>query len=228
MPQPASEALRDPADAIPPAADDWTEELVNSATHGVGLVLSLAGLVALVRMTRTGHVSQGALGCTIYGVSLVLLYAASTFYHGCRHAGRKRLLLVLDHIGIYLLIAGTYTPLALIVLRGRLGLALLSLVWVLALVGSGAKIGRFDRVADDSPWSYVALGWLVLVTVGRIAVNAPPDVFQWLLAGGLFYMVGLVFFLRPGRFNHTIWHLFVLAGSACHYRAVIGFVLPVC
>jgi hemolysin III len=159
----------------------------------------------------------------------VLLYAASTLYHGCRHAGLKRVLLVLDHIGIYVLIAGTYTPVALIVLHGRLGSALLSLVWAFALVGSLAKIGRFDRVSEDSPWSYVALGWLVLASAGKIAANVPPDAFRWLLAGGLFYTIGLVFFLRRDhRFNHAIWHLFVLAGSICHYRAVIGFVLPLC
>jgi hemolysin III len=211
----------------PLAPDDWAEELANSATHGVGLVLSLAGLYALVRITGSGP--QNTLGCTIYGVSLVLLYAASTCYHGCRHAGRKRVLLVLDHIGIYLLIAGTYTPVALIVLHGRLGSVLLTTVWAFALLGSLAKLGRIDRVAEDSPWSYVALGWLVVVSAGRIIVNAPPDVFRWLLAGGLFYMLGLVFFLRQDRrFNHAIWHLFVLAGSICHYRAVIGFMLPLC
>jgi hemolysin III len=209
-----------------PAPADWAEELANSATHGVGLALSIAGLLALVRMTATGGVPQSALGCTIYGVSLVLLYAASTFYHGCRRAGLKRVLLVLDHIGIYLLIAGTYTPVALIVLRCRLGSALLSLVWAFALVGSLAKIGRFDRVAEDSPWSYVALGWLVLASAGKIAMNVPPDLFRWLLAGGLFYTMGLFFFLRRDRrFNHAIWHLFVLAGSVCHYRAVVGFAL---
>jgi hemolysin III len=230
---PVSAALAqvDPADAIPPAADDWAEELVNSATHGVGLVLSIAGLYTLVRMTGTGRVPhpQSALGCTIYGVSLVLLYAASTCYHGCRHAGRKRVLLVLDHIGIYLLIAGTYTPVALIVLHGRLGSALLTVVWTLALAGSLAKLGRIDRVSEDSPWSYVALGALVLASAGRLAVNVPAHAFQWLVAGGLFYLVGLAFFLRHDRrFNHAIWHLFVLAGSACHYRAVVGFVLPLC
>jgi hemolysin III len=227
MPLPAPSAPENSADAVQPAPDDWAEELANSATHGVGLVLSLAGLYALVQITGSGP--QSTVGCTIYGVSLVLLYAASTFYHGCRHAGLKQILLVLDHIGIYLLIAGTYTPVALIVLRGRLGSALLALVWTLALVGSLAKIGRCDRVAEDSPWSYVALGWLALASAGRVAVSVPPDVFRWLLAGGMFFLMGLIFFIRHDRrFNHAIWHLFVLAGSICHYRAVIGFALPLC
>jgi hemolysin III len=167
------------------------------------------------------------LGCIIYGVSLVLLYAASTFYHACSHAALKQVLLLLDHIGIYLLIAGTYTPLALIVLPGRLGSALLVLVWAFALLGSLAKIRRFDRVGDDSPWSYVALGWMVLVSSGQIAVNVPPDVFRWLVAGGVFFMMGLFFFIkRDRRFNHAIWHLFVLAGSICHFFSVLKYVLP--
>jgi hemolysin III len=158
-------------------------------------------------------------------VSLVLLYTASTLYHACPNAWLKRVLLLLDHIGIYLLIAGTCTPVALIPLHGPLGVALLVLVWAFALVGSLAKIGRFDRLDDDSPWSYVVLSWMVLATAGRIAVNVPPQVFQWLLTGGIFYTMGLVFFIPRGRrFHHAIWHLFVLAGSICHYRAVLGFV----
>ena len=192
------------------------------------MVLSIAGLYALVRITGTASDSlQHVVGCLIYGMSLVLLYTASTFYHGCRHAGRKQVLLLLDHIGIYLLIAGTYTPLALIPLHGHLGSALLVLVWAFALAGSLVKIGRFDRLSEDSPWSYLALSWFVLATAGKIAVNVPPDVFGWLLAGGIFYTMGLVFFLQHDRrFNHAIWHLFVLAGSICHYRAVLGFALP--
>jgi hemolysin III len=203
---------------------DRVEELANSITHGVGAVLSTAGLYALAQLAGSSGVSRHTLGCVVYGVSLVLLYTASTLYHGCRHAGLKRVLLLLDHIGIYLLIAGTYTPLALIPLHGRLGWTLLALVWALALAGSLAKISRIDRLDDDSPWSYVALSWMVLATAGKIVINVPPGVFQWLLAGGIFYTMGVPFFLqRDRRFNHAIWHLFVLAGSICHYRAVLGF-----
>jgi len=203
---------------------DRVEELANSITHGVGVVLSSAGLSALVWITRTSEDPWHALGCIIYGVSLVLLYTASTLYHGCRHVGLKRVLLLLDHIGIYVLIAGTCTPLALIPLHGRLGSTLLALVWAFALAGSLVKISRIDRLDEDSPWSYLVLSWMVLATAGKIAVNVPPGVFPWLLAGGIFYTMGLPFFLqRNRRFNHAIWHLFVLAGSICHYRAVLGF-----
>jgi hemolysin III len=208
-----------------PADADRAEELANSITHGVGMVLSIAGLYALVRVIDTIRDPQHALGYLVYGVSLVLLYTASTLYHGCSNVGLKRVLLLFDHIGIYLLIAGTYTPVAMIPLHGPLGSALLVLVWAFALVGSLAKIGRFDRLNEDSPWSYVVLSWMVLATAGRISANVPPQVFQWLLTGGIFYTMGLVFFIPRGRrFHHAIWHLFVLAGSICHYRAVLGFV----
>jgi hemolysin III len=214
---------------VPPVPADRAEELANSVTHGIGLLLSIAGLSALVRISGASSIPQSTLGCTVYGAALTLLYAASTFYHACRRAGLKQLLLLFDHIGIYLLIAGTYTPLALIVLHGRLGSALLILVWAFALLGSVSKVRRFKRVGEDSPWSYVALAWMVLAGSCQIAVNVPPDEFRWLLAGALFYSMGLPFFLKHDRrFNHAIWHLFVLAGSVCHYRAVVGFVSPLC
>jgi hemolysin III len=209
-----------------PPADDRVEELANSITHGIGVFLGAGGLLALVQIASTSGIPRRTLGCVVYGVSLVLLYAASASYHGCRHAARKRVLLLLDHIGIYLLIAGTYTPLALIALGGRMGWGLLVLVWGCAVTGSLAKIGRFDRLDDDSPWSYLAMGWMVLAVSGRIAASVPPDVFHWLLVGGILYTMGLPFFVRPDRrFNHAIWHLFVLAGSVAHYRAVIGVLL---
>jgi hemolysin III len=209
-----------------PSPADRAEEVANSLTHGFGMVLSVAGLYALVQIAGRSNVPGQSVGCIIYGVALVLLYTASTLYHGCRDSELKRTLLVLDHIGIYVLIAGTYTPLALIPLRGSGGYLLLALIWGLALAGSLAKIGRSDRIAEDPPWTYLAMSWMVLVASGRIAANAPPGGVEWLVAGGIFYTAGLVFFVnRERRFHHAIWHLFVLAGSICHYRAVIGFAL---
>jgi hemolysin III len=224
LPRHADLSVVDRDDTTETRSVDRVEELANAISHGMGAVLSSAGLYALVKITQASENPWYAIGCIIYGVSLVLLYTASTLYHGCRDAGRKRVLLLLDHIGIYLLIAGTYTPFALIPLQGRLGSTLLVLVWALALTGSLVKISRIDQLDEDSPWSYLALSWMVLVTAGKIAVNVPPGVFPWLLAGGIFYTMGLPFFLqRDRRFNHAIWHLFVLAGSICHYRAVLGF-----
>jgi hemolysin III len=208
---------------LQPASADRAEELANTLTHGVGVALSLAALHVLVRVSITVADPHQALGRFIYGASLVLLYTASTLYHGCRHARRKQVLLLLDHIGIYLLIAGTYTPLALLAMHGRLGSAPLVLVWALALAGSVDKMARFPRIAADSPWSYVALSWLVLVASGPIAGNVSPVVFHRLVIGGVFYAMGLGFFMKGDRrYYHAIWHLFVLAGSICHFRAVLA------
>jgi hemolysin III len=207
---------------------DRAEELANSITHGVGMVLSIAGLYALFLIAGKSDVPGQAIGCKVFGMSLVLLYTASTLYHSWRDDQVKRVLLLLDHIGIYILIAGTYTPLALVPLRGRLGWAVLIVVWGFALVGSLAKVCRVHRLDEDSPLPYVAMSWMVLATSGRLAMNVSPGVFEWLLAGGIFYTIGLVFFVqRDRRFHHAIWHLFVLAGSICHFRAVIGFTPPV-
>jgi hemolysin III len=205
---------------------DRAEELANTLTHGAGLVLSIAGLYALVLITGESGDPGHAIGCGIFGVSLVLLYAASTLYHGWEAAGTKRVLLLLDHIGIYVLIAGTYTPLGLIPLRGTVGQVLLALVWGFALVGSVAKVIRIDRLDEDSPLPYVVLSCMVTAIIERLIATGPREGFLWLLAGGAFYAIGLTYFVRDDRrFNHAIWHLFVLAGSACHYGAVIAYVV---
>lgn len=197
------------------------EELANTITHGVGLVLSLAGLFSLVHLAGRHGSQVHVVGCGIYGGSLVLLYAASTLYHGWQGARMKRALLLLDHIAIYVLIAGTYTPLALIPLRGTAGLMLLAVVWGFALVGSIAKVIRIGRLDEDSPLPYIVMSCLVTVVIGRLIAIVPAVGSYWLLAGGALYAMGLHFFVRSEvRFNHAIWHLFVLAGSICHYAAV--------
>jgi hemolysin III len=221
-------------DAAPPAPArnavpfelDRAEELANSITHGVGVVLSIAGLYGLVLITGNSHASGHALGCQIYGASLVLLYTASTLYHGWRDDEMRRVLLLLDHIGIYVLIAGTYTPMVLIPLRSPLGWGLLVLAWGFALVGSILKVGRIHSLHEDSPIPDLAMGSMWLAASGQLVAMVPPGELLWFLGGGVAYVIGLIFFINDGRrFNHTIWHLFVLAGSICHYRAVIGYVL---
>jgi hemolysin III len=202
------------------------EELANTITHGVGLALSLTGLYSLVHVAGRNVGQVQAAGCAVYGASLVLLYAASTLYHGWQGARMKRVLLLLDHIAIYVLIAGTYTPLALIPLRGTAGLVLLVAVWGFALVGSITKVIRIDRLDEDSPLPYVVMSFMVTVVIGRLIERVPAVGFYWLLAGGALYAMGLHFFIRSEvRFNHAIWHLFVLAGSICHYAAVTVFVV---
>jgi hemolysin III len=211
-----------------PNIPDRVEELANTITHGVGLVLSLAGLYALILITTRNGIAGQAAGCLIFGMSLVMLYSASTLYHGWRDEKGKRVLLLLDHICIYITIAGTYTPLALIPLRGRFGWTLLVLAWGFALVGIIAKVARIDRLDMDSPMPYIVMCTMILFGLGRLRAVAHPGEFEWLVAGGFFYLAGLVFFINHDRrFNHMIWHLFVLAGSVCHYRAVIGYVMPI-
>jgi hemolysin III len=206
-----------------PAERDRAEELANSVAHGVGLALSLGGLYGLVVITRASGVPGLAAGCAVYGASLVVLYAASTLFHGWPDDRVRPVLLLLDHIGIYILIAGTYTPVALIPLRGPTGWTLLVLAWGFALVGSAVKIGRIRHLSEDSPVPYLAMSGMWLAAAGQIIATVPPDEILWLIGGSVAYAAGLAFFINDGRrFNHTIWHLCVLAGSICHYRMVIG------
>jgi hemolysin III len=204
-----------------------TEELANSFTHGLGLALSLAGLYGLVHATQGAGATELVIGCRVYGISLVLTYAASAFYHGWRQGKVKRALLVADHVAIYGLIVGTYTPLALASAHGHLHWIPVALVWGLGLTGSAFKVARTDRLDDDSALPYVVIAWAAVAFLGRHVAALPPGTFAWLLAGGLFYLVGLIFFARDDRpYNHTIWHLFVMAGSLCHYCVVVGYAVP--
>jgi len=209
-----------------PVAQGRDEELVNSITHGLGLVLSIAGLSALVMVAEQVGTSRYAVGCGVYGASLVILYAASTLFHSWPAGELKRVFLLLDHIGIYVLIAGTYTPMALFASRGMFSWSYLTAVWAFALVGSLAKVVRVGRLEDDSSTPYLVMCALCLMSFRRILASAPPSESAWLLAGGLFYLTGLIFYFNDEkRFYHSIWHLFVLAGSICHYRAVLGSVI---
>ena len=207
------------------AARGRDEELLNSLTHGLGLVLSLAGSSALVTLAGKIGTPPYAVGCGVYGASLVMLYAASTLYHS-RPAGEwKRVFHLLDHIGIYVLIAGTYTPMVLFASRGMFGWLCLAAAWGFALVGSLAKVVRLDQLDDDSSMPYLVMGALCLMSFRWLLANAPPGETKWLLAGFLFYFAGAIFYFNDEkRFYHSIWHLFVLAGSICHYRAVLGYV----
>jgi hemolysin III len=209
-----------------PADRGLDEELMNSLTHGLGLVLSLAGFSPLVMLAGNMGTTRHAVGCAVYGSSLVMLYAASTLFHSWPAGERKRLFLLLDHIGIYILIAGTYTPMALIASTGTSAWSGLTAAWGFALVGSLAKVARLDRLDDDSTMPYLVMVGLCVMSFLRSLANVPPGETRWLLAGGLSYLAGLIFFFNDGkRFYHSIWHAFVLAGSICHYRAVLGCVI---
>ena len=203
------------------------EEVANCVTHGVGLVLSIAGLVALVVVACMYGGALQVVSGSVYGASLVILYTASTLYHGARSPRRKRLLQVVDHCGIYLLIAGTYTPFTLITLRGGWGWTLFGLVWGLALAGILFRVLFGDRYRPVAVASYVLLGWLCVIAVKPILATVPTGAILWVVAGGVAYTSGVAFFASERiPHGHAIWHLFVLGGSICHYMAVVLYVLP--
>ncbi len=203
------------------------EEFANSVTHGVGLGLSVAGLVVLVILTALRGTAWHVVSCTIYGSTLVILYAASTLYHSIQSPRAKRVLRIIDHGAIYLLIAGTYTPFTLVNLRGGLGWTLFGVVWTLAALGIVFKVFHVDRVPIVSTLVYLSMGWLVVIAWKPVVTLIPVGGLALIAAGGAAYTLG-VFFFAANRipYNHAIWHLFVLAGSIFHYVAVLLYVLP--
>jgi hemolysin III len=203
------------------------EELANGITHGIGLVLSVVGLAILVVLSILKGGAWHIAGCTTFGVTLVMLYTASTLYHSLRTPRLKRVLKILDHAAIYLLIAGTYTPFTLVNLRGFWGWTLFGVVWSLSVFGILWKLFHVDRFQVVSTLIYVVMGWVVIIAIKPVLAAVPPPGILWLLAGGLFYTVGVLFFAwKRIPYNHAIWHVFVMAGSICHYFAVLFYVLP--
>jgi hemolysin III len=203
------------------------EELLNSITHGFGLALSVAGFLVLLALSIMRGDAWHVAGCSIFGATLIFLYGASTLYHSFQALHLRRVLRTLDHSAIFLLIAGTYTPFTLVNLRGSWGWSLLAAVWTLAVIGIVFKVFFVDRFAVVSTAIYLLMGWLGVVAIKPILLLLPTSGFIWLVAGGLAYTVGVVFFAcRRVPYNHAIWHVFVLAGSICHYFAVVFSVLP--
>jgi hemolysin III len=206
----------------------WTlgEELAHSITHGVGLLAAIAGLIALVALAAATRDPWRIWACSIYATTLVLLYAASTLYHALSGTRARHVFQVLDHSAIYLLIAGTYTPFALVSLRGPWGWSLLAIVWVLALAGVTMKALFGARWPVVSTALYICMGWTVVIAVKPLVAHVPPAAIAWLLAGGLAYTGGVVFYAWTRlRYSHAVWHLFVLTGSICHYIAVVLYVV---
>ncbi|MDX1501253.1 MAG: hemolysin III family protein [Thermoanaerobaculia bacterium] len=203
-------------------------ELANSVTHGVGLGMSIAGLGFLLYLAERQGSTLHVVACAVYGSTLVLLYLASTLFHGVHGSWPrlKRVLLIVDHSAIYLLIAGTYTPFALLSLQGAAGWRLFALIWALALAGVAGKVVLGDRYPIASVVIYVVMGWLFLPVVGSLAEKIGPAGVGWLIAGSLVYCTGIVFYYwRRVPHHHAIWHLFVMAGSAIHFFAVVLFTL---
>jgi hemolysin III len=206
---------------FPSSPQSLREELVNAWTHGVGAFAALIGGGILVGLALIGGDPRQIAGAVSFSVALVLLYMASTLYHAVRDPVLRARLKVLDHCAIFLLIAGTYTPFTLITLEGAWGWSLFGVVWGLATVGILFKLFFTGRFRLLSTFLYIGLGWVVVVAYRPLVEALSGSTLAWLVAGGLAYTVGTVFYLnRRIPFSHGIWHLFVLLGSLCHFAAV--------
>jgi hemolysin III len=197
------------------------EEIANAVSHGVGLVVAVVALPFVIVSAAHRGGSTAAIGASIFASTVVLLYLSSTLYHALPGRRTKRVFRVLDHCAIFLLIAGTYTPFTLGVLRGAWGWTLLAVVWTLAAGGIVAKSVMGIRYPWLSTALYVTMGWLVLLAIGPLWMRLPPGGWTWLAAGGLAYTAGVAFFATDHLpFRHFVWHVFVLAGTICHAVAV--------
>ena len=200
------------------------EEIANSVSHGLGLLAALAAFPVLAIVAQQRGEVTGIIGVSVFATSMVLLYLASTLFHALPRCRAKRIFQILDHSAIYLLIAGTYTPFTLGVLRGFWGWTLFGLVWSLAIVGILIKALWGVRHTTISTWVYLAMGWLVLIAADTVWALVPNWGLFWLAAGGIAYSVGALFFMAERiRYFHFVWHLFVVAGTACHFIAVLGY-----
>lgn len=203
------------------------EEIANSVTHAVGIVLSIAGLAVLTSFASVFGSVWHIVSCSIYSATQILLYTASTLYHSIPLPRAKAVLRVFDHSAIFLLIAGTYTPFALVNLRGPWGWFILALTWGLAILGIVLQRVLIRQRALITTLPYIALGWVAVIGVRPLLESVAPGGVALLLAGGLCYTFGSLFYAwKRLPFNHAIWHLFVLAGSACHFFAVLFYVIP--
>jgi len=201
------------------------EEIANSASHGIGLVAAAVGAPFLVFAAARRGGSWEIAGASVFAGTVLLLYLSSTLYHALPESRAKRVFRILDHSAIFLLIAGTYTPFTLGVLRGAWGWTLFGLVWSVAVLGIILKAAGGVRHPWLSTGIYVAMGWLVLIAIRPLWLLMPLSAWGWLLAGGLAYTAGTAFYASDHRirYGHLVWHVFVLAGTVCHYFAVLWY-----
>jgi len=200
------------------------EEIANSASHGLGFLATVAAFPVLVMAAQQRGDPAAIVGASVFATTMVLLYLASTLFHALPRCRAKRVFQILDHSAIYLLIAGTYTPFTLGVLRGSWGWTLFGIVWGLAVVGTVLKALGGVRYTTLSTWMYLAMGWVVLIAAETVWTLVPGWGLFWLVAGGVAYTAGAVFFMAERiRYFHFVWHLFVVAGTACHFIAVLRY-----
>lgn len=205
----------------PFSSESLSERLFNTITHGIGSILSIVALVLMVVYASYNSDAWSIVGVSIFGSTLILLYMSSTLYHAFSNGRVKQIFKTLDQSFIYLLIAGTYTPVLLITLRNTLGWTVFVLVWVMAIGGITHRIFFFDKLKKLSLVSYIVMGWLSLIVFKSLLNAAPAELVVWLLIGGAFYTGGLIFYSwEKLPFNHAIWHLFVLGGSFSHFMGI--------
>jgi len=201
------------------------EEKINVLSHAIGLFFSVVALVLLVVKASNNGSVWHIVSFSIFGSSLILLYAASTFYHSAKKPTLRKRLNIFDHASIYILIAGTYTPFALVTLNGTIGWVIFGITWGIALTGVILKLyftGKYDRI---STIAYVLMGWIIVFAINPLLNNLSPEGVGWLLAGGIAYTIGAILYsIKKIKFNHAIFHLFVLIGSFCHFIAVYFYV----
>ena len=203
------------------------EELFNSISHGIGACLSVAALVLCIVRAALNGTAAGVVGASIYGSTLVILYCMSTLYHAITNQTARRVFRVFDHTSIYLLIAGTYTPITLVTLKGAMGWTLFGIVWGIAVLGIVLNAISIERFKKFSMVSYIVMGWAVVISIKDIIANMPKGGLIFLLLGGIAYTVGIIFYaLKKVKFMHSVWHFFVLAGSILQFFAVYFYVLP--
>jgi hemolysin III len=211
----------------PPSRYTMGEEIANSVIHGVGVVLSIAGLGVLTAFASLRGDAWHIVGCSIFGAALILLYTTSTLYHSIPLPRVKAVLRALDHSAIFILIAGTYTPFLLVNLRGPWGWSLFGVIWGLALIGIVLRIVRGRRSTLVSVALYIGMGWAVVVAAKPMLNSVAPGGLWLLLLGGLAYTLGVVFYVwKRLPYHHAIWHVFVLAGSILHFFAILFYVIP--
>jgi hemolysin III len=218
-------ALTRPATASRTTDEERVEERLNTVTHGLGLAASAVAVAYLLSyVAAAGDLSRVA-SCAVYGVTLVLMYASSTSLHAAQQPKLKRRFQLCDHVSIYLLIAGTYTPFLATLMQGVAGYSLLACVWLLAAAGIAMKVINADRLGETPVWPCLALGWLIILALKPL-LAAMPIAGVWLLvAGGISYSIGMLFYCRDDkRCFHAIWHAFVIAGTAFHFVAVLLYV----
>jgi len=203
------------------------EEKINIISHAIGFILSIVAFVLLVAHANLHGDVWHIASCSIFGASLILLYAASTFYHSAKKSELRNRLNILDHASIYVLIAGTYTPFSLITLKGTTGWLIFGISWGLALTGIILKLfftGKYNLI---STIMYVLMGWVIVFAIKPLINNLPLEGLLWLFAGGISYTIGAILYsIKNIKFNHAIFHMFVLIGSFCHFMSVFFYVLP--